>query len=226
MGGHDQFEIGIERRLHGDSSPQESAALDAHLAGCEACRVFEATARRTEDAMQQRAAAVLEGYDWNRIEARVRSMRARVRNRPLRILIFSAILFTLLEVVVVIPEHRPQTRMLGVAVAFTAFSVFSYFFNRERERAAARAADSRVELLIFYQSELDWRIRIETIARALIPVFVAAGIWKGVSLIRDGEVRAGAFMTALCALFVGIEFLLHRQIRLWKKLQQDIGPRR
>lgn len=74
----EEHEIAIEKRRHGALPAAESAALDAHLASCSACRAFEATSRRTEDAMAAMASEALGEVDWARVERGVRSSMARL----------------------------------------------------------------------------------------------------------------------------------------------------
>jgi hypothetical protein len=64
-------QIAIERRLHGALGQAEAALLDAHLQSCQACRAYQAAARRTEDAMGQQVEAVLQGVDWEAVRGRV-----------------------------------------------------------------------------------------------------------------------------------------------------------
>src|SRR5512138_1511470 len=74
----EEHEIAIEKRRHGALAAADTAALDAHLASCAACRAFEATSRRTEDAMAAMASEALGEVDWARVERGVRSSMARL----------------------------------------------------------------------------------------------------------------------------------------------------
>jgi len=68
MAGCDEFEIAIERWIHGALAPPERPALEAHLAGCERCRAYEAAAREAEAALRAEASAAVADVDWARLD--------------------------------------------------------------------------------------------------------------------------------------------------------------
>lgn len=53
MGTCEAFEVDIEMRLHGALDAGEERRLDAHLAGCEGCRRFEAAASGTDRLLRE-----------------------------------------------------------------------------------------------------------------------------------------------------------------------------
>ena len=70
--GCEPFQIAVERGLHGALPDREREALARHLAGCEACRAYEAAAREAEEAMAANAEEALRGVDWRRVERGIR----------------------------------------------------------------------------------------------------------------------------------------------------------
>ena len=70
--GCEPFQIAVERGLHGALPDREREALARHLAGCEACRAYEAAAREAEEAMAANAEEALRGVDWGRVERGIR----------------------------------------------------------------------------------------------------------------------------------------------------------
>jgi hypothetical protein len=72
MAGCEEFEIAIEKRLHGALGDPERLPLEEHLARCERCRAYEAAARRTEAGMGTEARAAVEQVDWARVERGIR----------------------------------------------------------------------------------------------------------------------------------------------------------
>jgi predicted anti-sigma-YlaC factor YlaD len=54
--GCDEFEVHIEKRLHGALGETEQERLEAHLVGCEACQAYLGAARGAEAGMRARAA--------------------------------------------------------------------------------------------------------------------------------------------------------------------------
>ncbi len=68
----DEFEVLIEKRLHGALGDPERAALEEHLAGCETCRAYQSAAREAEAVMNLRARAAVGEVDWGRVERGIR----------------------------------------------------------------------------------------------------------------------------------------------------------
>jgi len=67
----DDYETWLEQRLHGALAPEESAALDAHLAACPSCRTYAGLARGTERTMQAAGAEMEARIDWERVRGAV-----------------------------------------------------------------------------------------------------------------------------------------------------------
>ena len=68
-------EIDIDRRLGGDLSEAESAALDAHLAICARCRGYEKAAREMMLDLRAASNEVSETIDWDRLEKSIERQR-------------------------------------------------------------------------------------------------------------------------------------------------------
>lgn len=67
-----EFEILVEKRLHGALGDAERTALEVHLASCETCRAYESAARDAEAAMSLRARAAAASVDWAQVERGIR----------------------------------------------------------------------------------------------------------------------------------------------------------
>ena len=72
MAGCEDFEIAIEKRLHGALGDPERRPLEEHLAHCERCRAYEAAARGAEAGMGAEAKAAIAEVDWGRVERGIR----------------------------------------------------------------------------------------------------------------------------------------------------------
>jgi len=72
MAGCEDFEIAIEKRLHGALGDPERRLLEEHLAHCERCRAYEAAARGAEAGMGAEAKAAIAEVDWGRVERGIR----------------------------------------------------------------------------------------------------------------------------------------------------------
>ena len=72
MASCEDFEIAIEKRLHGALGETERAPLQDHLAQCQRCRAYEAAAREAEAVMSERARAAVADVDWASVERGIR----------------------------------------------------------------------------------------------------------------------------------------------------------
>ena len=72
MAGCEEFQVDIERRLHGALGEAGRAPLAEHLAGCERCRAYEASARGAEASMEAGAREAVAQVDWDRVERGIR----------------------------------------------------------------------------------------------------------------------------------------------------------
>src|SRR4051812_40102812 len=78
---HEDFEVAIEKRLHGALTPEEAEPLAQHLAGCEACRRFEALTQTTEATMSTMTTQLDQTLPWEAIRRRVMAARRSSLNR-------------------------------------------------------------------------------------------------------------------------------------------------
>ena len=72
MHGCEEFEVQIEKRLHGALGAAQQASLEEHLAGCASCRAYQGAARGAEAGMRARAGAAAAEADWARVERGIR----------------------------------------------------------------------------------------------------------------------------------------------------------
>src|SRR6185295_12650287 len=107
----ERFEIDIGRRQHGALPPDETVALDAHLAGCASCRRFQASGRHYEEALAQRAHAEASQVRWETIWGRVRNLQFTYR---LKLWLAPLFLLQLPLACVAATGHLPPARLLAV----------------------------------------------------------------------------------------------------------------
>ncbi|MBI5067874.1 MAG: zf-HC2 domain-containing protein [Deltaproteobacteria bacterium] len=150
------FEIAVEQRRHGALGPEETRALEAHLAGCERCRAYAGEAARADAALAASAEAAVGGADWARLEA---SVRRQVRSGARRVV------FDLATVAVAVPPAvlglAPEGRRAGalgaalLACAAAALVRGGYHgFLARRARGLAGQ-----ELLAFHRAALRADLR-------------------------------------------------------------------
>jgi hypothetical protein len=76
------FEVAIEQRLHGSLPDEETAQLDEHLAGCDGCSAYLATASTSQQALVDISRSVVGEADWQAATAR---FQATLRGRRRRL---------------------------------------------------------------------------------------------------------------------------------------------
>ncbi|MGA8892935.1 MAG: zf-HC2 domain-containing protein [Anaeromyxobacteraceae bacterium] len=72
MAGCEEFQVDIEKRLHGALGEAGRAPLEEHLARCERCRAYEARARGAEASMEDRAREAAAEVDWDEVGRGIR----------------------------------------------------------------------------------------------------------------------------------------------------------
>jgi len=72
MAGCDEFQVDIEKWLHGALGVAGRAPLEEHLGGCEPCRAYEAAARGAEAGLAASAGEAAARVDWGRVERGLR----------------------------------------------------------------------------------------------------------------------------------------------------------
>lgn len=75
----ERFEIEIGMREHGALDAREEAGLDAHLAGCRACRAFAGASDALTASLRQRAGADVAVVDWSEIQRGIVRLRRSYR---------------------------------------------------------------------------------------------------------------------------------------------------
>lgn len=197
MDGCERFEIAIEQELRGGLDEAARAALEDHLAQCEACRAWQARARGMERAMGTAASGALQQVDWARVED---GMRRSVRRR-----LIAAGFWGVLGALFVplylwnLAQGSPAKDSLpvslvggGLVAAFAAWALL-------RARRDARLASE--ELLAAWRRQVTAGIRTLRVAR----VFLAGvGVWNLVLAFgfADARLRTAALMAGGLALFV------------------------
>ena len=206
----EEFEIAIEMRLRG--ALEDAAALEGHLAGCAACRSYEALAKRTETTMTAAALNGLDRIDWQALEGRIGRLARSYQLAIWRSVVGLVVVVPLLVVFTMPPESRAFGSVFGACLG--VFIVGGTTLKRRRWiRNARAAAHSREDLLAFWRTDLDRRIRVSRLAALQIiaaPLFLLP-LWH----LRDA-VRPAFLVTVAVAAFTAGQGLW---LLLWK------GPR-
>ena len=162
----EEFEIAIERRLHGALEEPAGRALGAHLSHCESCRAFEGMARRTEGAMTATANEALQGIDWSKVEAGIRLRRRDLRSGLLAAVITSAALVALLSWGIPPPAGR-AAYALSLAWKLGAICATYLILASVSAWRLARTT-ARGELLELHRRMLRLRVRTVSLLRWVV----------------------------------------------------------
>ncbi len=104
------FEMAIEQRLHGALPPGDAAALDEHIAGCEGCAAYLASASSSQSALVEVSRAAASGADWQAATARFQStLRARRRRMAFGVVVLLVMAPFMAWVSVPNPEDRVRS---------------------------------------------------------------------------------------------------------------------
>jgi len=149
------FEIDIVRRQHGALPPEEAAALDAHLAGCASCRMFEAAGRRYQEAVARRSRAEAGQVNWETVSGRVRKLH---RNYRLKLWLAPLLLLQFPLAALAAKGQLPPLRLLAIVAPIDVVLYLGYLWlvNWPLRRLVA-AARSGQDLVAGYERELRRR---------------------------------------------------------------------
>ncbi len=196
------FEIAVEKRLHGALDEAGAASLDAHLAGCAACRAYEAAARGTEAGMGEQARSAMSGVDWDRVE---RGIRAGVY-ASVRMLAASVLAAAWLAGIVWLstPAALRADRMVRTLPAMGLVVVLVAFVAAYSARRLVALAD-RGEMLETYRhvvaANLLWARRMQW-ATAAIVAFLLYKALTGTAATFDPAIYYGGLAIPIAAAWV------------------------
>lgn len=184
----DEWQIRIERRDHGEQSPEEALALEAHVESCETCRTYAGVALGTEATMRAAGAELGTHIDWQRVHAGVERGARRARLE-----LGLGVVWALVSLGVVV-HHVPLLDVLlasGVAMAVliaslipsVALAVVAYRYTLGRARSARMVRQSDGASLNWMREELDARIRARR--SALFWEVAFCGLIAAVALFED-----------------------------------------
>jgi len=173
---HADFEILIEKRLHGADSPEEAADLNRHLRDCQPCNHVLQTTRTEEEMLNQDVANYIGDFDWNAAEQAIRNRvdRERAIGRAPRV-------FALLVLLVFfwpVATAAGWQVYLGIALPLVAtFAYWDVVSRRRPQRLFEKAMQGEGELVAAFENhstDLQKERRAERVA-AVIGAATIAG---------------------------------------------------
>ena len=220
MAGCQDFEIAVEKRLHGALGEPEQAPLEEHLARCERCRSYQDAARGAEAGMRSEASAAAAGMDWERVERGIRGgVPASLRDGAGAVLAGSWVAAA--AWLSAPPELRPE-RMIRVLPTAAIVVVLVALVARYSGRRLVALVD-RGEMLGTYRQvvaeNLQWARRMQWAIAALLAFFLYRAL-TGQSATYDPLVYFGGLSLPLAGLWV---FLRHVAVPRAEREARDLG---
>lgn len=219
----DDFQIAIERELHGALPEPERAPLAAHLSTCEACRAYQAAARGTERAMATNAGEAMREVDWITVERGIREGIWSALRGVVAAVLGGAFMAALIWLTAS-PAFRAERMLrvggaLGIAMALVALVMGLAAWRLVRlERGA--------EMLEHYRQGVRAKVRFGRWMHWVL--FTIAGVfaWRGLT---EGSARVnGAVFYGVLALTMAGVGLYNRLVKLPRALreQAELDPER
>jgi hypothetical protein len=193
----DDFQVAIEKRLHGvPTDPVEPSALEEHLRGCASCRDFARLAERTETTMTNDNLTQLGAVDLEALGARIHA--ALWKNYRHALWRAGA------AVLLMLPIYAALTRSVAEVLVFLGVVALAVGVRAPlRVWLVMRHKDDRGELLYHYRRELDRRLRVATFS-IFVPVLFGALVGYGVIRNASFDARRVSLLMALFAVSLGL----------------------
>ncbi len=201
MNGCEEFEVHIERRMHGALGDAEQSRLEEHLAGCAGCRAYQCAARGAEAGMRARAGAAAAEVDWARIERGIRGgVHASVR------MLATAVVTTAYLAGMVWLSTTPsmrEARLLRTLPALVVLVVLVAFVAAYSARRLVALAD-RDEMLETYRAlvaaNLQWARRMQWAIAAIVALLLYKAL-TGTAATFDPAVYYGGLALPMAAIW-------------------------
>jgi hypothetical protein len=228
MAGCEEFQVDIEKRLHGALGEAGRAPLDAHLATCERCRAYEAAARGAEAGMATEASEAAAQVDWDRVERGIRGgVAASVR------MLAAAVLVTAWMAGMVwlsTPPDLRGERLLRTLPAMGVMLVLVAFVSAYSARRLTALAD-RGEMLDTWRhivwANLAWARRMQWATAAIVLFLLYKALYGRPGATFDGTVFYGGLALPMVAAWLYLRRVkLPRAEREARDLGLDAGARR
>jgi hypothetical protein len=185
----DEFEIAIERRARGALTPEENAALSAHLAGCESCRRFESSLSAITQSLQRHGAAEMGGIDMGQIRKKLDKEILGKRNVITKMAMLVGSMLGTHWLMAAVRSTPGPVDWLSPSISALSACVFVWWFSRQQARQAAAAIrGEQGDMLSFWRGILDKRLRTLRWMSWIAPLSVLLTV-AAANLLAPGHVR-------------------------------------
>ncbi len=200
---HTDFEIAIERELHGALAPRQADELGAHLAGCGECRAYQRAAMEMEANMEAVGTLYSKEVEWGKLRGRVVDQQENLRMSTSVLLAYIAVvaLFGALS-------GGPHDVLAGVVMGLGlgAPLLWLLWHRRALARDAQRDSLSGLYDTLLVENRRQRRLRL-----AVIVVFCALSAISLIDAVTKGH-GADWLILGMCALNIMVS--IHRLVVL------------
>ena len=165
----EEFEVGIEMRLHGALDVQHAGSLVTHLLTCASCRAFEDLAKGSETAMNHQSHIHQQTLDWDALSTRTQEF---IGTQSRQRVITAAVVAIAATPAVMLSVNNVLWSAIGMVLLWSTVIVVHRLLQRRKLDAIAKYQGDTGELLYFYRRELEDRLRATRQGALLFPLWV------------------------------------------------------
>jgi len=195
---HPDFEIAIERELHGALDAAEAMQLAEHLVGCASCRAYQKTALETETDMEAIGNLFSQGVVWGRLKATLDERLASERTKFWWLVLANFAAAVAWAIYFVRVRHHVPLAALGCGVALGVVLLLTWRLMRRFEQRAKDAERSTDDLF----AVLDEKNRKERRAAWCGLVVVACNSYNVPDIFAKSQVFGWVTLSMLVVLLL------------------------
>jgi multisubunit Na+/H+ antiporter MnhB subunit len=145
---HTDFEIAIERELHGALPAPEAAQLAEHLLGCATCRAYQRTALEMETNMEAIGNLFSQGVVWGRVRGAVDERVSDEQSR-FRLTVVAGLAGVLVFAIVLplVKHQAPRLDLIALMAGAMGIGLFIAWRRIRKLTRTAKDAESSTEAL-------------------------------------------------------------------------------
>ena len=196
----EDFQIAIEKRLHGALGDAGRATLEEHLATCERCRAYEAAARGAEAMLDAQARDAVSRADWEKVDRGIRGGVAA----SVRMLATAVVVTAWMAGMVWLSTPAPMRgdRLLRTLPSMGLMLVLVAFVSAYSARRLTALVD-RAEMMETWRhmvfANLQWARRMQWATAAIVAFLLYKALFGRAGGTFDGTVFYGGLAIPMAA---------------------------